>query len=187
MDDLIHETYMHAPIGVVLAERRIVRVANHAFAEMFGYTVEECIGASMAKFYFSHEEYERVGAAWQQAFQVSPTYDDIRIMKRADGSLFWVRGRGRSLTPEDPFASGIWSYADLSQGLEVIQLTARERDVAMELVQGRSAKEIARSLDISPRTAETHRARLMKKYNVRTSAQLIARLASVPIAQGGSV
>ena len=179
--DLIAETYMNAPLGIVLAEQRIIRVANQAFADMFGYALDEVIGQSMMIFYPSESEFERVGALWSQAFQASLSHDDVRIMKRSDGSLFWVRGRGRSLTPQDPWARGVWSYSDLSRGDEKIELTSKEREVAMLLVTGKSAKEIARVMNISPRTAESHRANLMKKYGAPSTAALIARLASTPI------
>jgi FixJ family two-component response regulator len=52
-------------------------------------------------------------------------------------------------------------------------LTARERDVLELLVGGCSNKEVARRLDISPRTAEDHRARIMKKLGARNIADLV--------------
>jgi DNA-binding NarL/FixJ family response regulator len=51
-------------------------------------------------------------------------------------------------------------------------LTARERDVLVRIADGRSNKEIAADLRISPRTVETHRLSLMKKLDIRTVAGL---------------
>lgn len=45
-------------------------------------------------------------------------------------------------------------------------LSTREREVLSGLAQGLSNKTIARTLDISPRTVEIHRARLMAKLKV---------------------
>ena len=42
-------------------------------------------------------------------------------------------------------------------------LTPRERQVFDGLIHGRSSKEIAQSLEISPRTVEVFRARVMDK------------------------
>lgn len=53
------------------------------------------------------------------------------------------------------------------------RLTGREHQVFELLAEGRTNKEIARSLDISPRTVEIHRARVMEKLEVRTLAELI--------------
>lgn len=51
-------------------------------------------------------------------------------------------------------------------------LTAREREVFQLLAEGRSRKEIAALLFISPRTVETHRRQVMDKLNLQTSADL---------------
>lgn len=52
--------------------------------------------------------------------------------------------------------------ADEARGL-IEHLTAREREVLHGLVDGQTNKEIAISLDISPRTVEIHRANVMEK------------------------
>lgn len=52
-------------------------------------------------------------------------------------------------------------------------LTPRERDVLQELVRGASNKEAGRSLGISPRTIEVHRARIMEKLGARNAADLV--------------
>ncbi len=55
-------------------------------------------------------------------------------------------------------------------GLE--ELSRREREVLCLLVDGRSSKEIARSLCISVRTVDAHRLHINRKLNVRSPAQL---------------
>lgn len=52
-------------------------------------------------------------------------------------------------------------------------LTSRERVVLAEIVRGLSSKEIARILDITPRTVEFHRANLLKKINARSTIDLM--------------
>ena len=56
------------------------------------------------------------------------------------------------------------------------RLTAREREVLVEVVQGRSNREIASRLDISIHTVNTHRIHLMEKLGVHDAVAL-ARLA----------
>jgi DNA-binding NarL/FixJ family response regulator len=60
-------------------------------------------------------------------------------------------------TPEDP-------YGDLS---------AREREVLHLVVDGLTIKEIAQRLDITPKTAENHRSRVLSKLDLRNSAELV--------------
>jgi two-component system response regulator FixJ len=52
-------------------------------------------------------------------------------------------------------------------------LTPREREVLEQLVIGRPNKAIARTLGISPRTVEIHRARVMEKMQADSLAQLV--------------
>lgn len=53
------------------------------------------------------------------------------------------------------------------------ELTPREREVLQMLVQGLSNKAIARMLDISVRTIETHRLSIRRKLGVDTPAGLV--------------
>jgi len=53
------------------------------------------------------------------------------------------------------------------------RLTAREREVFHLIAEGLTTKEIARRLEISVKTAENHRARVMNKLAVRNTAELV--------------
>ncbi len=57
------------------------------------------------------------------------------------------------------------------RGWEV--LTPREREVLLHIAGGSSNKEAGRLLNISPRTIEVHRARIMDKLKARNTADLI--------------
>lgn len=52
-------------------------------------------------------------------------------------------------------------------------LTNREREVLQLVAEGRTSAEIANRLFISPRTAEGHRANLMRKLGLQNNADLI--------------
>jgi DNA-binding NarL/FixJ family response regulator len=52
-------------------------------------------------------------------------------------------------------------------------LTGREREVLQLLVEGQSNKEVAASLGIGVKTAEAHRANLMKKLGVHSMSELV--------------
>jgi DNA-binding NarL/FixJ family response regulator len=53
------------------------------------------------------------------------------------------------------------------------RLTPRQREVLQLVVQGRTMKEVAASLGISQRTAESHKYDMMQALGVRTTAALI--------------
>jgi DNA-binding NarL/FixJ family response regulator len=53
------------------------------------------------------------------------------------------------------------------------RLTPRELAVAYSLALGRTSREIATSLQISIKTADTHRMHVMKKLETRNAAELV--------------
>lgn len=53
------------------------------------------------------------------------------------------------------------------------KLTPRQREVLQLLAEGHSAKEVAAILDISTRTVEFHKYRMMQELNLKSSAELI--------------
>lgn len=61
------------------------------------------------------------------------------------------------------------------QGDVVRPLSAREKEILNHIAKGLTTKEIADLLSISTRTVETHRVNMMKKLNVKNSAELIKK------------
>jgi DNA-binding NarL/FixJ family response regulator len=53
------------------------------------------------------------------------------------------------------------------------RLTSREREIVQLLAEGKSSKEVASSLNISVKTAETHRANIMRKLQLHTVSELV--------------
>jgi len=52
-------------------------------------------------------------------------------------------------------------------------LTSREREIVQLIAEGKSSKEVAATLGISARTAETHRANLMRKLNLHSVSEIV--------------
>ena len=173
--------FEHAPVGLVVTESRVIRACNPRFAEMFGYERDELTDRSFAILYPSFEEFVRIRDVGVAPLKKNNRYSDERIMARKDGTLFWCRVRGHSLTPDDdPLRRAVWSFADLSETRPVLDLTTRERQIVMHLGEGRTSKEIARMLAISPRTVEAYRARLLKKCGAANVAELLSHLSTMP-------
>lgn len=173
--------FEHAPIGLAILENRIIRRCNRAFGAMFTEDPSRCEGVSLGEFYPSEEDFQTIGLRGLAAMRATGRYSDERIMQRRDGRLFWCRVRGQSLTPENPFQRGIWTFADLSEERPVVELTQREREVAILTCRGMTSKEIGLELDLSYRTVEEYRARLLRKFGARKLAELVAKLSGMPL------
>ena len=52
-------------------------------------------------------------------------------------------------------------------------LTAREKEVLQLLAEGKTNKEVAILLDVSPYTVESHRTKLMQKLNIHNTAEIV--------------
>ena len=170
-----------APVGLVLSRNRVIVGCNQRVCEMFRAGPAQLVGQSFKVLYPSAAEYERIGARMLPILNASGVYADDRIMKRLDGrspgETFWCHVTGRALNREAPHEAGIWSFEDLSARRPVTaELTAREREVASHLMGGLTSKEIGRTLAISHRTVEIYRARLMRKYQASTTADLVHKL-----------
>lgn len=59
-----------------------------------------------------------------------------------------------------------------SGGLPLL-LTSRQREIVQLIAEGRSSKQVAVALQISVKTAETHRANVMRKLECHTVADLV--------------
>lgn len=166
----------YAPMGLALTEHRIIRTCNQTFADMFGYGKEHLIGRSFRLLYGSDEEFHQIRDIGLKPLSQSLPYIDERLMRRADGTRIWCRFRARTLTPDMPLARTVLSFAPIDDTSKGPKLTPRERDVLLLLSQGQTSKEMARVLELSPRTVEDVRARLLKKFKVKNVAVLLARL-----------
>lgn len=63
---------------------------------------------------------------------------------------------------------------DMEQRLQ--QLTPREREILNRLIEGHSTREMALSLEISDRTVEKHRERLIVKLRAKNQLDLVRRI-----------
>ena len=85
------------------------------------------------------------------------------IREVVDGGVYVSNGIGREVLQE--FIDGREAPAD--------PLTPREREVVQLVAEGRTSKEIASTLGISVKTAESHRSNVMAKLNVHEAAGLV--------------
>ncbi len=65
------------------------------------------------------------------------------------------------------------SHSSSKHAPTVPVLTPRERQVVQLLSEGKSTKEVARALDLSVKTAETHRSNIMRKLKLHSVSELV--------------
>lgn len=175
--------FEQAPVGLVLSRNRLMTDCNRELLAMFGAQREQVVGRSFEVLYPSTDEFQRTGDRIVAQLDEHGRYADERVMRRVGGArpgeLFWCRVSGRALDPSLPHAAGIWTFEDLSSRRVLkVDFTAREREIAALLVEGSTSKRIGRQLAISPRTVDVYRARLMRKLDASTTAELVNKLLS---------
>ena len=168
--------FQFAPVGMVYSEDRVIRRANTAFIAMFELGEIAVEGLSLEIFYPSKADSERLLVKLREPLRCTGHYSDERTLQRVSGALFWCGVTGHSITPPDPLARVIWCFTDLSKQWNLNGLSPRDREVAILTCEGRTAKEIARLLSLSPRTVEAYLAKLKHKLDVRNVVELVSRI-----------
>jgi len=69
--------------------------------------------------------------------------------------------------------SGYLGTSSTSKKSLIPDLTPREREVVQLLAEGKSTKEVASHLDLSVKTAETHRNNIMRKLGLHSVSELV--------------
>jgi PAS domain S-box-containing protein len=189
-EERLTETVGHSPIATVLSNPRIADnplvVANQAFCELTGYPEREIIGRNCR--FLSGEgtepwlteriregvrtrrpvlvdilNYRRDGTPFRNAVLVTPLFDD-------NGELAWFLGSQIELGQE---SSAVFAGRRERAVLAVKGLPPRQRQVLELIARGLLNKQIAWELKISEKTVKMHRALLMERLGVSTSADLI--------------
>jgi DNA-binding NarL/FixJ family response regulator len=121
-----------------------------------------------------HKDKEYVRSA------ISAGAEGYLIKEDADTELFTaiekIRQDGRYLSPLllDEITDNLFEMNKKGQLLqEEEQLTTREREVLKLIAEGLSNKDIADRLFVSVRTIEHHRAHIMRKLNIKSTASLV--------------
>jgi DNA-binding NarL/FixJ family response regulator len=76
------------------------------------------------------------------------------------------------VTPKEPTATPVHGWTRNPASLFGARLTPRQRDVLQLVAEGKTAKEVSASLNISVKTVDFHRNALMNVLGVRTTAEL---------------
>lgn len=168
--------FQNAPIGIVISEQRVIQACNHEFSRMFGYEASELEGQSFRVLYPSDSDFDRVRDMGLSNLRSGRSFSDERLMQRKDGEQFWCRVRATTLQPDNPLAETVLSFAELDLPNPGVPLSPRERQVIVGLSNGKTSKEIARALGLSPRTVDDVRTRLLRKFGVGNTIELLSHV-----------
>ncbi|MBE0595256.1 MAG: response regulator transcription factor [Gemmatimonadales bacterium] len=154
-----------------------VLVLDLSMPKMSGLTVAERLRAEHSAMrvlilsMHDHPEYVlqavRAGASGYVLKDAQP--DELRAAVRAvhDGREYFHPATARQLS------TALREESERADRRSVVeQLTRREREVLVQVARGRTNKEIAAELGISPRTVETHRDGIARKLKMRSVADL---------------
>lgn len=176
-----------APIGLALSSGGLIANCNRELLAMFGAKREQVVGQSFKILYPSAADYEQMMGQIVARLNPEGHYTGGRVMKRLDrggiDGLFWcqilgqvISGDVHSHAAEESVVS-IWAFENISvESRRESAPTPREREIALLLIEGLTSKLIGKRLNISPRTVEVHRARLMRKYGTSTTQELVRKL-----------
>src|SRR5262245_32246064 len=86
-----------------------------------------------------------------------------------------IRDVAHGLTYLSPVISTAVVEACLGRRPETVsdRLSLREREVLQLVAEGRTTKEVARALNVSVKTADSHRTRIMRKLDIHDTASLV--------------
>ncbi|MCB0333260.1 MAG: response regulator transcription factor, partial [Bdellovibrionales bacterium] len=115
-------------------------------------------------------------AAGAQAYLFKNSSPDefLSALKAMENGEFYLPNQLGDLSSEiQELAGSSNSHGKLDLHDPLSQLSKREREVFYLLADGMPNRVIAKKLYISPRTVETHRARVIKKLGFSSTADLI--------------
>lgn len=173
----IQEGFSLAPIPLLILEYRYILECNDEMCRLFGFSREMMLGKSIRMLYPSNFDFKIIGEKWLDKFQQSSNHEDERFMQARGGNIFLARVRGRTLTSHKPFERTVWTFEHIaSEQSGTSTLTPREREIARLIVNGSTCKVIGKLLGISYRTAEAHRATILKKMKAKNTAELVSKI-----------
>ena len=195
MDSLGHRVLESIDSSIVVADARAADLpivyANEAFEHLTGYARSEVIGRNCR--FLQGRDTDQPGLhAVRRALADKTSVRALIRNYRKDGSLFYNE------LFINPVVDGVGEVTHFCGVLNVVsnprdqsvriaaergysRLTQREREVFQLLANGLSNKQVALQLGISPRTAEAHRAKVLKTLDATSLTTLVRYAAALDL------
>ena len=184
------DTVSMSPAATVISNPRLadnpIEVANDAFCRLTGYAEDEAVGRNCRFLAGDATEpwlserirsaigarqpvlvdilnYRRDGSPFRNGVMITPLFDE-------EGDLQWFLGTQVDLGAD---ASSLFALRRERAAAQVRDLPPRQREVLGLVSRGMLNKQIAWQLGISEKTVKMHRAHLLERLSVATSAEAI--------------
>lgn len=184
------ETVGASPLAMVVSNPRLpdnpIEVANAAFCNLTGYAESDIVGRNCRFLAGESTEpwvteeiraalrdrrpllvdilnYKKDGTPFRNGVMITPLFDP-------EGSLAWFLGSQVDLG--EPSADRLSGRRRRAAGL-VADLPPRQKEVLESMARGLLNKQIAWEMKISEKTVKMHRALLLERLGVATSAEAI--------------
>lgn len=165
--------FAEAPVALCVSRGSRIAECNAQFLSLFGYSAGHLVGRSLECLCRSPAEFRTQRRMGLSRLQQPAQGRTALVLRHADGRDVMCSVSAR-LTGRAGVV--VWMVEEVLRRQPERCLSPREREVADLLVQGQTAKQMARCLGLSPRTVEMHRANLMKKFATSTTPALVAVL-----------
>jgi PAS domain S-box-containing protein len=164
-----------APISMCVSVDEVIVASNKAANYCFGYSEGELNNRPMSAIWPAAESFQVRETVTGHRSTGSLIVGD-QILKRKNGTLFWSEVKLSNATVASSIAM-TWIFGE-SKGTEFQnkKLSAREKQVAATILAGKTNKAIAIDINLSVRTVEYYRQRLMQKLRVANRTELVLRL-----------
>ncbi len=189
-EEALAQSIRLSPIATVLSNPRLpdnpIIAANAAFCALTGYEEREIAGRNCRFLAGPDTEpwlterirqslrdlcpsltellnYKKDGTAFRNAVLIAP-------LLGADGEVAWFLG---SQVEVDPGSAAPLALRQQRAAGLAATLSSRQREVLQEMASGQRNKQIAWSLGLSEKTVKMHRALLLDKLGVKTTADAI--------------
>ncbi|MEQ8605135.1 MAG: LuxR C-terminal-related transcriptional regulator [Marivibrio sp.] len=171
---------LHQPVFVVEFKTRLIDEVNSAAETAFGYAAEELVGRPTHILHADPELFAMFGRIGDGSLERNEPFSARGWMKRRGGEIVATEhlvtplkaACGRRLHLSFVAIRDWPLWLDLYHKLQ--SLTRREREILRRTLGGDSAKGIALDLAISHRTVESHRASMLRKFEVGSTVELLS-------------
>ena len=189
-DEQLFQSIRLSPIATVISDARLpdypLVAVNPAFEQLTGYSQEEALGRNCRFLAGPDTEpwsstvlrdavaasrpaltellnYRRDGTPFRNAVMIAPVFAN-------DGTLLYYIGSQMDVTEGDNLPSIVRRRRAAE---EVARLTPRQREVLRQMTTGLRNKQIAAGLGLNEKTVKMHRAALLTKLDVKSSADAV--------------
>ena len=130
----------NATVGIAFVRSRTIQRCNRFLEDMVGAAHGALIGKSSSVLFASEADWSEAGRLAFTHTEPGETHDLEWRFKRADGSTFLARTRGRRIDAGDTEQEWIWSFEDVTLEREARESLVASRDVLERAVSERTTE-----------------------------------------------